>query len=68
LHTRFHIKNDFGKAVEKMHSTYISEVNTVGTKGGAQEIQFFRHGRGDRAEAGKSVGDPKLSQILVANQ
>ncbi len=51
-----------------MHSTYISEVNTVGTKGGTQEIQFFRHGGGDRAEAGKSVGDPKLAQILVTYQ
>jgi hypothetical protein len=51
-----------------MHSTYVSEVNTVSSKGGAQKIQFFRHGGGDRAKAGKSVSDPKLSQILIADQ
>ncbi len=51
-----------------MHSTYVSEVNTVSSKGGAQKIQFFQHGGGDRAKAGKSVSDPKLSQILIADQ
>ncbi len=51
-----------------MHSTYISEVNTNRTKGGAQEIQFFWHGGGDRIEASQGVSNPKLAQILVAYQ
>jgi hypothetical protein len=51
-----------------MHSTYVRKVNTVGTKGGAQEIQLFRHGGGDSAKASQGVSNPKLPQILVTYQ
>ncbi len=66
--TRFQVQNDLGKIDEEVHSTYISEVNTVGTKGSTQEIQLFRHGGGDSAKAGQGVSNPKLAQILVAYQ
>ena len=66
--TGFHVQNDFGEIVEKVHSTYFRKMYTIWTEAGAQLVQLFRHRGGDSTQAGESVSHPKLPQILITYQ
>jgi hypothetical protein len=61
----FHVQNDFGEIVEKVHSTYFRKVYAIRTQAGSQLVQLFRHCGRDSAQAGESVSHPKLPQILI---
>ncbi len=45
--TGFHVQNDFGDIVEKVHSTYFRKVYAIRTEAGTQLVQLFRHCGGE---------------------